>query len=196
MEHIFGHTFGNAFNSQVLTLCIGIQGDECDSSDEEWDMHIGSHARAFLGLHEPVAELALDDGVGIGMLVRNAFARADNIHMRASTLGCSAAEAPGGSPTHQHLFNEHEPFDINMPNSGTEALASHASPDGRLFGSRSDTEMLSNSVRKRVHGHNSVQSESRADVDSTQFSGLWTAFWAYHQRIQGLSRMRTTYNIT
>ena len=60
------------------------QGDDCDSSDEEWDEHIGRHARAFLGLNEPVAEIALDEGVEIGTMVRDAFVRADNIHMQAS----------------------------------------------------------------------------------------------------------------
>jgi hypothetical protein len=65
-------------------LNFGRQGDDYDSSDEEWDQHIGTHARAFLGLNEPVAEIALDEGVGIGQMVRNAFARADDIHTRAS----------------------------------------------------------------------------------------------------------------
>lgn len=36
----------HAFISQYRFV---IQGDECDSSDEEWDQHIGTHARAFLG---------------------------------------------------------------------------------------------------------------------------------------------------
>ena len=58
-----------------------IQGDERGSFDEEWDKHIGNHGRAFLGLNEPVVEIALDEGVGIGMVVRNAFARADDIQL-------------------------------------------------------------------------------------------------------------------
>jgi hypothetical protein len=60
------------------------QGDAYNSSDEEWDEHVGRHARAFLGLNEPVAEIALDEGVGLGMMVRNAFARADDIHMQVA----------------------------------------------------------------------------------------------------------------
>ena len=65
-------------------LCLDNQGDEWDSSDEEWDQHVGGHTRAFLGLNEPIVEIALDDGIGIGMMVRNAFALANNIHMRAA----------------------------------------------------------------------------------------------------------------
>ena len=78
-----------------MNCCVCIQGDDLDSSDEEWDAHIGRHARAFLGLNEPVAEIPLDDGVGIGTMVRNAFARADNIHLRASTSGGSVAGVLG-----------------------------------------------------------------------------------------------------
>ena len=65
------------------------QGDDCDTSDEEWDEHIGRHARAFLGLNEPVAEIALDEGVEIGTMVRDAFVRADIIHMQASAAADS-----------------------------------------------------------------------------------------------------------
>lgn len=57
------------------------QDDDNDSFDEEGDQHIGRHARAFLGLNEPVAEIALDEGVGMGMMVRNVFARVDDIHV-------------------------------------------------------------------------------------------------------------------
>jgi hypothetical protein len=70
-------------------IVIVEQGDVCDSSDEEWDQHIGRNARAFMGLNEPVAEIALDEGVGMGTMVRNAFACADDIHMQASLSGCS-----------------------------------------------------------------------------------------------------------
>ena len=64
-----------------------IQGDDRDSSDQKWDEHIGLNARAFLGLNEPVVEIVLDEGVGIGRMVRNAFARADDIHARTSNAG-------------------------------------------------------------------------------------------------------------
>lgn len=51
-------------NNNVFIVCVQ-QGDVCDSSDEEWEEHVGRHARAFLGLNEPVAEIALDEGGGI-----------------------------------------------------------------------------------------------------------------------------------
>ena len=70
------------------------QGDDHDSSDEEWETHIGIHRRAFLGLNEPVAEIPLDEGVGIGRMVRNAFARADDIHTRASVSTTSSIADP------------------------------------------------------------------------------------------------------
>ena len=73
------------------------QGDAYDSSDEEWDQHIGLHARAFLGLNEPVSEIVLDEGVGIGRMVRNAFARADAIHMQATVADCPSRGDPGDS---------------------------------------------------------------------------------------------------
>ena len=78
------------------------QGDVCDSSDEEWDQHIGHHARAFLGLNEPIAEIALDEGVGMGQMVRNAFARADEIRMQASLAGCSSTGIPDGLDADVH----------------------------------------------------------------------------------------------
>ena len=53
--------------------CVALQGDNWDSSDEEWEQHIGRNARAFLGLNEPVVEITLDEGVGLGLMVRNAL---------------------------------------------------------------------------------------------------------------------------
>ena len=70
------------------------QGDDHDSSDEEWETHIGIHRRAFLGLNEPVAEIPLDEGVGIGRTVRNTLARADDIHTRASVSTTSNIADP------------------------------------------------------------------------------------------------------
>ena len=90
LKHVLEHDFCHALHSCALTCisCCGvIQGDDYDSSDAEWDAHIGGHARAFLGLNEPIAEIPLDDDVGMGTMVRNAFARADGIHQRASTTG-------------------------------------------------------------------------------------------------------------
>ena len=92
-----------------------IQGDECDSSDEEWDQHIGSHARAFLGLHEPIAEIALDEGVGMGTMVRNAFARADDIHMRASLAASSSNGIPETPQADQDTYADQQAVgDENM----------------------------------------------------------------------------------
>ena len=96
--------------------CDGIQGDDSDSSDEEWDMHIGRHAQAFLGLNEPIVEIALDDGVGIGTMVRNAFARADDIHMRASATNSSSTNVSGGSPMHHQPIGVGESAGVNNMN--------------------------------------------------------------------------------
>jgi hypothetical protein len=73
------------------------QGDDRDSSDEEWEEHIGRNARAFLGLNEPVAEIELDEGVGLGTMVRNAFARAEDIHMQAALMESSSNGMAVGS---------------------------------------------------------------------------------------------------
>lgn len=76
-----------------------ILGDDWDSSDEEWEQHIGRNARAFLGLNEPVAEIALDEGVGLGLMVRNALTSADNIHERACGDSHPLTGDTGRSPT-------------------------------------------------------------------------------------------------
>ena len=59
------------------------QGDEYDSSDEEWKAYGGENAHAFLGLEEPIQEIPLDGGLRIDWMVRNAFERADEIHCTA-----------------------------------------------------------------------------------------------------------------
>ena len=70
-------------------------------------------------------EIALDEGVGIGTMVRNAFARADDIHLRASVAeGTStpvrsaspAAEPSGGSgQIHGDGYMNAEPSDADSP---------------------------------------------------------------------------------
>ena len=87
------------------------QGDDRDSSDEEWEEHIGRHARAFLGLDEPVREIPLDEGVGIGVMVRNALARADDVHMRAfeaAQASSDAAEVSTADTLHSGSQSQHE----------------------------------------------------------------------------------------
>lgn len=74
-----------------------MQGDDHDSSNEEWDEHTGRHARAFMGLNEPIDEITLHGGIGIGMMLRNMFALADNIHMRAVVAASSSTAAAEGS---------------------------------------------------------------------------------------------------
>ena len=127
-----------------------VQGDDHDSSDEEWDAHIGRHARAFLGLNEPVVEIALDDGVGIGMMVRNAFARADNIHARASTSGSSSSTGPDGSLMHDQPLGVGEAVGVSNINA-REDVRETAGPETRpLFRSTTDPDMQSNSTSSLV----------------------------------------------
>ena len=120
------------------------QGDDYNSSDEEWDQHIGRHARAFLGLNEPVAEIALDEGVGIGMMVRNAFARADDIHIRASVPDGPANDDPDESPADHDMFEGQNLVDadnINVRRIDEEIVNSQAS---HMHGSACDLDMLNN----------------------------------------------------
>ena len=128
----------------IYYVCI--QGDDHDSSDDEWDTHIGRHARAFLGLDEPVVEIALDDGVGIGVMVRDAFARADNIHMRASAAGSSPTTVLDGSPMHHIAFGVGEPVGANNSHVPVQVGENVSAGQGPLFRSTSDTDMQSNST--------------------------------------------------
>lgn len=159
-------------------MCV-TQGDEYDSSDEEWDTHIGRHARAFLGLDEPVAEIALDDGVGIGMMVRNAFARADEIHMRASTAKRSSESDPSGSSMHHQSNEDVEPVVGNTSNVHREGGEVASDQQRPMFRSTSDTDMQStypsslgssqsdssNSLNHRAYGRGdgNVNGESSAE---------------------------------
>ena len=122
------------------------QGDDYDSSDEEWDQQVGGHARAFLGLNEPVAEIPLDEGVGIGMMVRNAFARADDIHIRASVPDSPADDDADELPVDNDMF-EGQDFagaaNINVQQNDDELGNSQAS---HMHGSTPDLDMLSNST--------------------------------------------------
>ena len=142
------------------------QGDECDSSDEEWDQHIGTHARAFLGLHEPVDEIALDEGVGIGTMVRNAFAHADDIHMRASLAGSSSNAIPDTSPIHHHPFGDREAVGVenmSMPGADGDIVVSQPQQQGS---SARDMDMNSNPMS--IPSTNSSES---SDTDSPDTFG-------------------------
>lgn len=73
----------NYWNSNFLIIFLLQQGDDYDSSDNEWETHIGHNARAFLGLNEPIEEIPLDGGVGVARMVRDVLQRADDIHQAA-----------------------------------------------------------------------------------------------------------------
>ena len=120
------------------------QGDDYDSSDEEWDQHIGRHARAFLGLNEPVAEIALDEGVGIGLMVRNALARADDIHIRASVPGSPSNDDPDDSPTDTDMFEGQIAVDADNMNVRRRDEEIVNSQSMHMHGSAVDLDMLSN----------------------------------------------------
>jgi hypothetical protein len=117
--HVFW-AVSNIVHKHVSIYYVGSQGDDHDSSDKEWDAHIRRHARGFFGLNEPVVEIALDDGVGIGMMVRNAFAWADNIHMRASAAGCSSISVLDGSPMYHRPFGVGEAVGVSNINARGE----------------------------------------------------------------------------
>ena len=120
------------------------QGDNYDSSDEEWDLHIGSHARAFLGLDEPVAEIALDEGVGIGMMVRNALARAEEIHIQASVPGSPSNDDPNDSPADTDMFECQVAVDADNMNVSSRDLEVGNCHSMQMHGSAADLDMQSN----------------------------------------------------
>ena len=120
------------------------QGDDYDSSDEEWDQHIGRHARAFLGLNEPVAEIALDEGVGIGPMVRNALARADDIHIRASVPGSLSNDDLDDSPADTDMFEGQIAVDADNMNVRRRDEEIVNSQSMHMHGSAVDLDMLSN----------------------------------------------------
>ena len=146
-----------------VTILISFvkQGDDCDSSDEEWDQHIGRNARAFLGHNEPVAEIALDEGVGMGTMVRNAFARADDIHVQASLGGISSTGIPGGP----QLVNGQGSAGVNNVNVLTDDVVLDAAEGGPLNVYAADTHMQSNDTASM--GTNSSVS---GDCDSEESS--------------------------
>jgi hypothetical protein len=120
------------------------QGDDYDSSDAEWDQQFGGHARAFLGLNEPVAEIPLDEGVRIGTMVRNAFARADDIHFRASQPDSVSDDDAVELPVDvdmvdgQHLADAHH---IHQAMHDDELVNSQPN---HMQGSDADLDMISN----------------------------------------------------
>ena len=112
---------------------VGMQGDEFDSSDEEWDTHIGRHGRAFLGLNEPIAEIPLDNGVGIGMMVRNAFAHADNIHSNIVQLEVGEADASQEGHS-ERMSSDTDMNDNSAPSLGSPLSESSDSLHQEAFG--------------------------------------------------------------
>ena len=122
------------------------QGDERDSSDEEWDEHIGNHGRAFFGLHETVVEIALDEGVGIGMMVRNAFARADDIHMRASLAESSYTPDQDASPAAEQSLGFRLSVGDGYMNAATSDADGNVDQPGQLSSSRADISTNLNST--------------------------------------------------
>ena len=77
------------------------------------------------------------------MMVRNALARADNIHMRASAAGCSSTSVPDGSPMHHQQSMGGEPVGVNNSNVREEVGEIPAYEQGPMFRSTSDTDMQS-----------------------------------------------------
>ena len=142
------------------------QGDEYDSSDEEWDQHIGTHARAFLGLHEPIVEIALDEGVGIGTMVRNAFARADDIHMRATMAGSSSNTIPDMSRVHQQSTGDREPVGVDNVNVADDDGDIDVSQPGHLLSSACDMDSNSNPASSL-----SPNSSESGDTDNLEVYG-------------------------
>ena len=138
------------------------QGDACDSSDEEWDQHVGRHARAFLGLNEPVAEIALDEGVGMGTMVRNAFARADDIHMRAAEASDPSSGVAGGLNVDYHPAQGPDMVGVNNANEG-----------GNLGGSVSDMDIAPSDT---ASAHTSTSEPGDSDNMDMSEDGRGSAF--------------------
>ena len=143
------------------------QGDEHDSSDEEWDAHIGRHARAFLGLNEPVQEIALDEDVGIGMMVRNAFQRADDIHVRATGGDSSSTSGSDGEPICQQPPGEAD--GVNNMNVGNQC---GELPRGPMSTSTSHVDMPSTSTSDMgLHMSESADSHGQEAIDHASVPG-------------------------
>ena len=146
-----------------------MQGDDCDSSDEEWEQHIGRHARAFLGLNEPVAEIALDEGVGMGTMVRNAFARADDIHLRASLAECSSTGIPDGSHVDEQQFQGRNSVGLDNANVDHNDAGSNASEGCHMLGYACDMDMHSNNTANL--GANSRELGDSTSGESSAYGG-------------------------
>ena len=144
------------------------QGDDYDSSDAEWDQQFGGHARAFLGLNEPVAEIPLDEGVGIGTLVRNAFARADDIHERAAGPEGTSDEDADDSPEDTEMVEDANIVDAHNPHVRRvdEDMSNSQAP--HMHGSAPDLDMLS-SYTASLRGRSSTSADP-SDNDTTEDS--------------------------
>jgi hypothetical protein len=149
-----------------------MQGDEFDSSDEEWDQHIGHHARAFLGLHEPVVEIALDEDVGIGTMVRNAFARADDIHVRATAAESTSTGVREASPAVQQSLGGRQSQSDGAAYIDTEdSDADNPAPvPVQLFSSAPDMEFNINS-RSSQGGNPSVSCDTERQATAPDGAG-------------------------
>ena len=161
-------------NMNVLIFSVR-QGDDCDSSDEEWEEHIGRNARAFLGLNEPVAEIALDEGVGMGTMVRNAFASADDIHMRASLAARSSNGMPIGSHVDEQPFQGRHSVGLDNGNVHYNDAGLDASEGSHHIGEACDMDIHSNNTTSL--GTNSSESgdsesgEPAGDGGGSHFRG-------------------------
>jgi hypothetical protein len=151
------------------------QGDDCDSSDEEWEEHIGRHARAFLGLNEPVAEIALDEGVGVGTMVRNAFARADDIHMQASLAESSSNGMPDGAHVLERPIQAAESVgldNVSMHYNAAGFDASEGSPGTEYVGDMDMHSPNSSSPGPNLSDSGDSDSGERVgDVGASQIGG-------------------------
>ena len=132
-----------------------------------------------MGLNEPIAEIALDDGVGIGMMVRNAFAFADNVHMRATEAACPSSAGADGSPMHQQEVGQRDPDIDNNQNERQEAEDIDEFQTEPLQPNRSNSrsENPSEHVRQNVDGGSSeeedstnLQSENGGEADNSSDS--------------------------
>lgn len=98
------------------------KGDDYDSSDDEWETHIGRNARAFLGLAEPVVEIPVDGGVGIARMVRDALQRVDDIHLAAMDVegvGPISLNDRNDLSEVDSLIHAEEPMDLSADNANS-----------------------------------------------------------------------------
>ena len=164
--------------------CVALQGDNWDSSDEEWEQHIGRNARAFLGLNEPVVEITLDEGVGLGLMVRNALTQADILHQRACAaanplpddVAASLAEHnsdndPHSSQEHTRSFRSNDPQRSPIEAWHFDNLASGATASSNSTSTVGvDTSESGASRGRESHRHEGNNASGRTNA-GTDFHG-------------------------